>query len=492
MTWRRLVPGMRGLAPAGTGCHADSPHADRDRAAARSGRARRARFARAMGALVGGAGVRERGGARAVLDPTPGREAQPAGGARLRRRRAGRRRAHRRRPARSRARPTSPTGSHLALAAGRADLKLGRNAQVRLSGPARLALEGTPAAIALRLGSGQVDAEVAHREPGETFAVITSELRVEVRGTHFSVGAAPGRSWVRVDEGRVEVTLASGEHRFVSTGETLASPPPPEAANLGAPGEAPSPPPDESPAPCRAAQPTRVARGVLRDAAPLRIDRARRAREHARGRSGSGAATAGRSRRPAARGAREPDLQAVPGSPRARTSSVTCAPRRCAAPGASTPRSPPTAVSVAARSRRSCGRTRSMPLPSSKRGADTPLALAPTTSGRWRPRRAARSRANRCWARWTAPRRWGNTSPRHRWRGAISPAFRPGWAPRARDGSPAQSGLDSPIRADQRPGLRRRRADDRRGLVSPRRRADRAPIADRSLQRQRHRVWRRR
>src|SRR5206468_5355783 len=62
--------------------------------------------------------------------------------------------------------PASRLGadSHLALAAGRADLQLGRNAQVRLVGPARLGLEGTAKAIALRLLSGQVDAEVAHRE----------------------------------------------------------------------------------------------------------------------------------------------------------------------------------------------------------------------------------------------------------------------------------------------------------------------------------------
>jgi tetratricopeptide (TPR) repeat protein len=132
--------------------------------------------------------------------------------------------------------------SHLALASGRADLKLGRHAQVRLVGPARLELEGTAKAIALRLDSGQVDAEVAHREADETFAVITPELRVEVRGTRFSVSAAAGRSSVHVDEGRVEVTLASGAHRFVSTGETLASPPAAtEASNAGAPAVAPVP-----------------------------------------------------------------------------------------------------------------------------------------------------------------------------------------------------------------------------------------------------------
>ncbi len=152
--------------------------------------------------------------------------------------------------------------SRLALAAaGRAELKLGRGALLRIVGPARVVLGGTPRAVALRLESGEVGAEVAHREPGETFAVIAPDLRVEVRGTRFSVGAAPARtssrisggSWVRVDDGRVEVALASGEHRFVSTGETLAWPPPAAPTAPAAPttNAAPGtpPPPEESPTP---------------------------------------------------------------------------------------------------------------------------------------------------------------------------------------------------------------------------------------------------
>ncbi len=143
--------------------------------------------------------------------------------------------------------------SHVVLAAGRADLSLGRSAQVRLVGPARVGLGGTPRAIALRLESGEVDAEVAHRAPDESFAVITPDLRVEVRGTRFAVGTASGKSWVRVDEGRVEVALAGGEHRLVSTGETLAWPPPvvPPAEDTSASSVTPSPeensPPEPSP-----------------------------------------------------------------------------------------------------------------------------------------------------------------------------------------------------------------------------------------------------
>jgi hypothetical protein len=225
-TWRRLVPGMRGFAP-------EAPDAMRIRRM-------QIEIERRLAPVASGApGARERwvrwsaalvfasAAALALLwirRPAADRRAPPAGiGYGLVAQVDGELSAE-----------GGPIGalsqltadSQLALAAGRADLKLGRDAQVRLVGPARLELGGTPETIALRLDSGQVDAEVAHREAGETFAVITRELRVEVRGTHFSVGAAPGGSWVRVDEGRIEVTLASGEHRFVSTGERLASPPP--------------------------------------------------------------------------------------------------------------------------------------------------------------------------------------------------------------------------------------------------------------------------
>jgi tetratricopeptide (TPR) repeat protein len=263
VVWRRLVPGMRGLAP-------EAPDAMRVRRmqieierrlapVVRAPHGSRERWVRWSAALVFASAA-----ALAVLwirRPADKRIAQAETGYGVVAHIDGELTAEGRRLA-----PDSHLGadSHLALAAGRADLKLGRNAQVRLLGPARLGLEGTAKAIALRLLSGQVDAEVAHREADETFAVITPELRVEVRGTHFTVGAASGKSWVRVDEGRVEVTLASGEHRFVSTGETLASPSPPapatEASNVGAPSETPvpeenSPPaappsPRESPAAC--------------------------------------------------------------------------------------------------------------------------------------------------------------------------------------------------------------------------------------------------
>ncbi len=346
--------------------------------------------------------------------------------------------------------------SHLALAAGHADLKLGRSAHVRLSGPARLGLEGTPTAIALRLDSGQVDAEVAHRDPGETFAVVTSELRVEVRGTHFVVGAAPGKSWVRVDEGRVEVTLASGEHRFVSTGETLASPPPEEEApprrrrrrEASAPSEAPSPEPEEaspaspleSPAACsemrkRLCQSDRAlpcATACLRAGNQARALRRwcsvagaklRAAHRPARPAVAPGSARVeaelGYLRAEALRGAGHPDRRGNRRLPPARW------------PGAAVGHAPERAL------RR--GRARSAERAIRAR----PRRLPASAGGR---RRAARRSAGESMlgAMDSAEPRWGTTPPRHLWRGAISAAFPADWAPRARGESPTARALDPP------------------------------------------------
>jgi len=48
-------------------------------------------------------------------------------------------------------------------------------AVVRVAGPARLQLDGTASAVALRLTSGRLAAEVTHRSPDQDFAVITSD-----------------------------------------------------------------------------------------------------------------------------------------------------------------------------------------------------------------------------------------------------------------------------------------------------------------------------
>jgi tetratricopeptide (TPR) repeat protein len=120
-----------------------------------------------------------------------------------------------------------PADQEIVLAASaEAELSLDRGSTLRLEGPARLRLGGTARAVEVRLDAGRLDAAVAHRVTGETFAVATPDLRVEVRGTKFAVVALPLGSSVRVSEGRVAVRFSDGSERPVSAGESAAWPMP--------------------------------------------------------------------------------------------------------------------------------------------------------------------------------------------------------------------------------------------------------------------------
>ena len=113
-----------------------------------------------------------------------------------------------------------PADREIVLAAAtEAELSLDRGSTLRIDGPARLRLGGTARAVEVRLDAGSLDAAVAHRLTGETFAVATPDLRVEVRGTRFVVAATPVGSSVRVSEGRVRVRFADGSERPVAAGE---------------------------------------------------------------------------------------------------------------------------------------------------------------------------------------------------------------------------------------------------------------------------------
>jgi ferric-dicitrate binding protein FerR (iron transport regulator) len=130
------------------------------------------------------------------------------------------------------------SGSEIAVPTGsRIDIDLARGAHLRLDGPARAVLGGTPRDVAIGLAEGTVQAEVDHRRADETFAIQTRDLRVEVRGTRFAVGAGAEGSWVRVAEGRVAVRFSDGHQTFVSTGESVRSTPAPapEAAQTPTP-----------------------------------------------------------------------------------------------------------------------------------------------------------------------------------------------------------------------------------------------------------------
>jgi hypothetical protein len=139
-----------------------------------------------------------------------------------------------------------PADREIVLAAAtEAELSLDRGSTLRIEGPARLRLGGTARAVEVRLDAGRLDAAVAHRVAGESFAVATPELRVEVRGTKFAVAATPAGSSVRVSEGRVAVRFADGSERPVAAGESATWPlpaAPPPAAALPIPGTAASEP----------------------------------------------------------------------------------------------------------------------------------------------------------------------------------------------------------------------------------------------------------
>jgi len=112
-----------------------------------------------------------------------------------------------------------PVGAPIALGAGAvAELALDQGATLALEGPARLTLEGSARDVAVRLADGRLRAAVTHRQPDERFAVITKDLRVEVRGTKFAVAAADTGSHVEVTEGRVAVQFADGRTTLVSAG----------------------------------------------------------------------------------------------------------------------------------------------------------------------------------------------------------------------------------------------------------------------------------
>jgi len=153
-----------------------------------------------------------------------------------------------------------PIGAPIALGAGAAlKLLLDGGATLAVEGPGGLTLEGSARAVAVRLSAGTLHAEVTHRQADQTFAVLTPDLRVEVRGTKFGVQATPAGSRVDVTEGQVAVRFADGRQTLVSAGggaSTLSPEPPREQPLPEAQPLAPRPSGDErSPATGRAAAP---------------------------------------------------------------------------------------------------------------------------------------------------------------------------------------------------------------------------------------------
>jgi len=155
---------------------------------------------------------------------------------------------------------------------GEASFLVGRAAEVRLSGPARVAFDGTSQKPRLRLDSGRLAVEIAHRRADEGFAVLTAQGRIEVRGTRFVVAYAEQNSYVHVEQGEVaayragdvspSAVKAGDTFWFARVGETA----PPAAADE-------IPPPAAEPRPCpplRCSEAGTRARKAMRAGNPAR------------------------------------------------------------------------------------------------------------------------------------------------------------------------------------------------------------------------------
>ena len=162
-------------------------------------------------------------------------------------------------------------GGVLEIAAeGEAAFLVGRATEVRLYGPGRVAFDGTTQGPRLRLDSGRLTVQIAHRQADETFAVTTAHGRVEVRGTRFVVGYNAQGSYVHVDEGEVAAFRDQVPAPFaVKAGDTfsfkVAPEPPPAAAE--------APPPALEPRPCpksNCAEAGARARKAMRAGSPAR------------------------------------------------------------------------------------------------------------------------------------------------------------------------------------------------------------------------------
>jgi hypothetical protein len=114
-------------------------------------------------------------------------------------------------------------GGVLEIAAeGEAAFQVGRSSEVQLVGPGRVVFAGSAAAPRLHLHSGRLAVQIAHRRAEETFTVLTTQGRVEVRGTRFVVGYGAAGSYVHVDEGQVMAfRQGAGAAVAVQAGETF-------------------------------------------------------------------------------------------------------------------------------------------------------------------------------------------------------------------------------------------------------------------------------
>jgi hypothetical protein len=157
-------------------------------------------------------------------------------------------------------------------AEGEAAFLVGRGAEVRLVGPGRVLFDGTTQNPRLRLDSGRIFVQLAHRRADESFHVTTAHGRVEVKGTRFVVGYGVQGSYVHVDDGEVAAFRRGSPEPFaVKAGATflLKAEIPPEQSPLPAMDPAPPSEPRNCPKSTCGEEGSR-ARKAMRTGNPLR------------------------------------------------------------------------------------------------------------------------------------------------------------------------------------------------------------------------------
>jgi hypothetical protein len=144
---------------------------------------------------------------------------------------------------------TSQNGGARIKASGGLEIDLLENTKVSLD-----QLDAVGVSPALRLERGRVRCVIKH-QPGRTFSVVTSDVRVVDVGTTFSVSVdsaeSKPRTFVHVEEGEVLVQFAGGERRITAAQSWMSESESSKPAAEARPASVPAAEPSSSPGPRR-------------------------------------------------------------------------------------------------------------------------------------------------------------------------------------------------------------------------------------------------
>lgn len=128
-------------------------------------------------------------------------------------------------------------------------IELGDGSRFALSGSTTASIADLAQGFTLGLDHGTVRAEVAHQAQGSAVVIVTTQARVRVVGTRFSLATIDGLTTLDLEEGRVlftnlvtgaETSAVAGDHVEAGTRRLAPAPAPP-------PAPAPEPPPAQKP-----------------------------------------------------------------------------------------------------------------------------------------------------------------------------------------------------------------------------------------------------